>query len=220
MSTPRLEINLDQIRHNATVLVDRLARRGISVTGVTKATLGSARVAREFIGAGVTAIGDSRIENIERMRAAGVHAEIVLVRSPMLSQCDRVVAHADISMNTELDVLSGLSDAATRAGRAHQVILMVELGDLREGIMPGDLLAIAERARQFPLLTIVGIGANQACQSGSTPDEHAMAELSALVLTVESNLGIALPIVSGGNSANLTWALGAGAIGRVNNLRL
>lgn len=220
MSTPRLEIDLDQIRDNVAVLVDRLAARGIGVTGVTKATMGSPSVARAFLAAGVTALGDSRIENIERMRAAGIDATMVLVRSPMLSQCDRVVAHADISLNTELDVLRALSDAAGRAGRTHQVVLMVELGDLREGIMPGNVPAVAARVTELPHLALAGLGANQACQSGSTPDAESMAELGALTTAIESHLGVRLPIVSGGNSANLGWALGPGPVGRVNTLRL
>ncbi len=220
MSAPRLEINLDHLRHNAATLVSRLARSGISVTAVTKATLGSVPVARAFLAGGVTALGDSRIENIERMRAAGIDAPMVLIRSPMLSQCDRVVAHADISLNTEAEVLDRLSDAAVRAGRVHRVVLMVELGDLREGIMPADLPEVAAHASRLPALQMVGLGANQACQSGSTPDDDAMAELGALATTIEAALGVTLPIVSGGNSANLHWAGTTRHVGRVNNLRL
>ena len=37
--TPRLEIDLDKIHHNARTLVERLAKRGISVTGVTKVVM-------------------------------------------------------------------------------------------------------------------------------------------------------------------------------------
>lgn len=55
MSAPRLVIDLDKIHHNASTLVKRLACRGISVTGVTKATLGSAEVAATMLRAGVKA---------------------------------------------------------------------------------------------------------------------------------------------------------------------
>ena len=115
MSAPRLEIDLDQIVHNARTLVERLADRGISVTGVTKATLGSADIAAALLRAGVRSIGDSRIENIESMRCARVPASMTLIRSPMLSQASRVVAHADVSFNSELDVISQLSQAAQEA---------------------------------------------------------------------------------------------------------
>lgn len=220
MSAPRLEIHLDRLRHNARALVDRLATRSIAVTGVTKATLGSPEVARELLSAGVSAIGDSRIENIETMRRAGITATMVLIRSPMLSQADRVVAHADVSLNTELVVIERLSASAGAVGRTHGVVLMVELGDLREGILPGDLPAVVAETLRLPHIELRGIGANLACQSGVAPDDRNMAELSALAGSLESTFGLKVSVVSGGNSASLDWALGCADAGRVNDLRL
>jgi predicted amino acid racemase len=220
MSAPRLEIRLDRIHHNASRLVQRLAARGISVTGITKATLGSPEVASELLRAGVTSIGDSRIENIEAMRLAGVSSTMTLIRSPMLSQADQVVAHAEVSLNSELDVIARLSTAAVEQRRTHGVVLMVELGDLREGILPGDLDAVIRQTLHFPGIALRGIGTNLACQSGVAPDERNMAELSALATSLESTFGIGLDVVSGGNSANLDWAFGAPDVGRINDLRL
>ncbi len=220
MNAPRLEIDLDKILHNARTLVQRLARRGISVTGVTKATLGSPEVARTLLRAGVGALGDSRIENIEAMRRARVPASMTLIRTPMLSQVDRVVTHADVSFNTEIEVVRRLSAAAQAAGRTHQIVLMVELGDLREGIMPGDLERTVRETFRLPNIVLVGIGANLACRSGVSPDAKNMAELSALANSIDATFGPMLRIVSGGNSATLEWALSGADIGRVNDLRL
>ena len=215
-----MEVDLGRIGHNARTLVDRLSGRGISVTGVTKAVLGAPEVARVLVDAGVGSIGDSRIENLESMRLAGVEARMVLIRSPMISQATRVVAAADRSFNTETDVLASLSDAAVALGTTHEVVLMVELGDLREGILPGDLDAAVETALHLPGIRLVGLGANLACRSGVVPDASKMAELSALTSHVEQAFGIDLPVVSGGNSANLDASLGTDEIGRVNDLRL
>ena len=220
MTAPRLEIDLNKIYHNARTLVDRLADRGISVTGVTKATLGSPEIASALIRAGVTALGDSRIENIEAMRRAHVPASMTLIRSPMISQAERVVTHADVSLNTELDVISRLSFAAKEARRTHGVVLMVELGDLREGIMPGDLENTVRETLRFPNIVLRGIGTNLACRSGVSPDAKNMAELSALADSIDATFGSTLSIVSGGNSGNLTWALSGEDTGRINDLRL
>lgn len=114
MSSPRLEIDLTRIGHNARTLVARLAGRGIAVTGVTKAALGSPELGRALVGAGVRTLGDSRIENLEKLRRAQVPATLALLRSPMISQLDEVVRYADLSFNTELDILAGLSAAASR----------------------------------------------------------------------------------------------------------
>ncbi len=216
----RLEIDLDKIHHNARTLVERLARRGISVTGVTKATLGSPEIANTLLRAGVSSLGDSRIENIEAMRQARVPATMTLIRSPMPSQVDRIVTHADVSFNTELDVISQLSSAAQAAKRTHGIILMVELGDLREGIMPGELEHTVRETLRFPNIALKGIGTNLACQNGVSPDARNMAELSALADSIDATCGLALEIISGGNSGNLQWALSGADIGRINDLRL
>jgi predicted amino acid racemase len=168
----------------------------------------------------VTSLGDSRIENIEALRAADVRAPLTLIRSPMPSQVSRVVEHSDVSVNTEIEVIRRLSSAAADAGRTHGVILMVELGDLREGIMPADLEDTVRETLRFPSLTLEGIGTNLACRSGVSPDSVNMAELSALADSIEDTFGLTLRIVSGGNSANLEWALSGADTGRINDLRL
>jgi len=221
VSAPRLEVRLDSVGHNARALVQRLRPKGITVCGVTKATLGSPEVARELLAAGVTSLGESRVENVERLRRAGITAPVVLVRSPMPSQVDRVVAAVDVSLNSEIDVIGQLATSAVRQRRHHGVVLMVELGDLREGIMPGDLLETVRTVLALPAIGLRGIGTNLACQNGVIPDASNMAELSALASSVETTFGIHLDIVSGGNSANLPWALEPrSVIGRINHLRL
>jgi predicted amino acid racemase len=220
LSAPRLEVDLDKIHHNASTLVTRLADRGISVTAVMKASLGSPEIARSVLRAGVRMIGDSRMENIEAMSHAGVKAPMMLIRSPMISDAHRVVRYADLSLNSELDVIRELSYAAKAAGKRHGVVLMVELGDLREGIMPADLEHCVESVLGIPNIDLKGIGANLACHCGVSPDSNNMDQLSALADSVEAAFGITLEIVSGGNSANLNWALSDTNIGRINNLRL
>lgn len=219
MTAPRLDINLSKIHHNASVLVDKLAQRGISVTGVTKAVLGSPDIVNTLLSAGVSSLGDARIENIEAMRRQYVTAPIMLIRSPMLSQVDEVVRQADLSFNTELAVITQLSHAAREAKLTHGVVLMVELGDLREGILPADLPSTVRTVLRLPNIHFRGIGANLACHSGVSPDADNMAAFSALADSIEANFG-SIELVSGGNSANLNWALSGAKTGKINNLRL
>lgn len=220
MSGPRLEIDIAKIYGNASILVQRMGKVGISVTGVTKAFLGLSDISNALIRAGVGSLGDSRIENIESMRHDHITSSIMLIRSPMLSQIDKVILNSDISFNTELDIISQLSVSARKANKMHGIVLMVELGDLREGIMPEDIDSTLRRTLQFPNIVFKGIGANLACRNGISPSEQNMGVLSSLANSIETKFGVSVDIVSGGNSANIQWALSGVNLGRINNLRL
>jgi predicted amino acid racemase len=221
MTAPRLDVDLLKVEANTRHLVEQLRPRGIRVTGVTKAALGSPEVGAAMLRGGASGLADSRIENLTRLAAdAPAWASRTLIRSPMTSQVDQVVRHATTSLNTGLPVLDALDEAARRHRRTHRVVLMVELGDLREGIAPEDVIDLALTTRTRRRLRLSGLGTNLACQYGVVPDERNMGELSRLVEQVEIATGATLTVVSGGNSANLPWALSTSAVGRVNDLRI
>ncbi len=138
----------------------------------------------------------------------------------MLSQVDDIVQVCEASYNTEIKVIAALAAAALRHNKVHAIILMVEMGDLREGIMPQDLGEIAQQVVDMHGVALTGIGANFACLSGIAPTAEKMRELSVLANSIEQYSGPFLQTVSGGSSANLPWALGGYATGRINDLRL
>lgn len=220
MSAPRLEIRLDRLHHNARSLRRQLSARGIAITGVSKASLGLPEIVRTWAAAGIASLGEPRIETIEALRAAGISTPMLLIRSPMLSQVRRVVAEANSSCNSEPQVLRALAAAALDQGRRHGVLLMVELGDLREGILPADLEAVAQLTLEQPALKLLGIGTNLGCQHGIAADPRNMAELSELANALERRFDLRLELVSGGNSSNLPWLAAGHPSGRINHLRL
>ena len=220
MSAPRIETDLGKIEQNTRVLAGRLAARGVRVTGITKAVLGSPGVGAAMLRGGAYGLGDSRVPNLARL--AGLDRPLLrtLIRSPMLSQAGRVVGVADVSLNTEAAVLAALDRAASRTRRTHGIVLMIELGDLREGIALDDAPRAVRAVLGHPCLQLVGLGANLACQNGVVPDDRNMGVLTGLVEGVEALHGISLKIVSGGNSANLSWVQSTDDVGRIDELRL
>jgi ornithine racemase len=216
---PRIEIALSQIRHNAQVLSELYGQKGISLMGVSKAVLGNPAIALAMIQGGVKFIADSRIENIQRMKDAEISTQFVLLRTA-LSQAEAIVINADISLNTEIDTITEISRYANIHHKIHQIIIMVELGDLREGILPGDLSQFIKKILSLPYIKIIGLGCNLACYGGIKPDNQKMRQLSELTDAMEKEFQIDLKIVSGGNSANYEWYESARGIGRINNLRL
>ena len=216
---PRIEIALSQIRHNTRILSELYGQKGVGLMGVTKATLGDPAIAEAMIQGGVKFIADSRLENIQRMKNAGISTQFVLLRTA-LSQAEAVIKNVDISLNTELETVKELSHYAQLYETVHQIIVMVELGDLREGILPGDLSQFIKETLDLPNIKIIGIGCNLACYGGIKPDNQKMDDLSELADTIEKEFPIKLEIVSGGNSANYEWYKSAQKVGRINNLRL
>ncbi len=216
---PRIEISLTQIRDNTRMLSELYGQKGISLMGVSKAVLGEPSIVEAMIQGGVRFIADSRIENIQKMKQAGISTQFVLLRTP-LNQAESVVQNADISLNTEIETLKKLSHYAKAHNKIHQVIIMVELGDLREGILPCDLPQFIRKTLSLPHIKIIGIGSNLACYGGVKPDDKNMHELSTLADHIEKEFQISLEIISGGNSANYEWYKSAQDIGRINNLRL
>ena len=220
MTVPRLEIELKKIGHNVKELRDLFGYKGISITAVTKAVLGSPEIANTLVEGGINSIGDSRIANISKMRKAGIVAQFILIRTPMVSEAEDVVRYADISLNSEISVMKQLSKYAVEQGKNHKVVLMVEMGDLREGIMPSDLEKTVEETICLENISLVGIGTNLACYGGIKPNDEKMQRLSSIANDIQNRYGIKLEIVSGGNSANYEWFMTTDDIGLINNLRI
>lgn len=220
MNSPRLTIDPGKIEHNARTLVALCRDHGIEVGGVTKGVCGQPEVARAMLRGGVTALCDSRLENIHRLQAAGIDTYYVLLRVPALSAVDAVVDTVDCSLNSELAVLRALSDAAVSRGVVHEVILMVDLGDLREGIWPDDVIAVVRQVLALQAIRIKGIGTNLSCFGGVVPDAANMNQLADLARAVERQFNLQLQWLSGVNSSGLEMIVAGAMPPAINHARL
>jgi len=220
MSGPVLTIDLQKIEKNARAVVSICREHNINVAGVTKATCGMPQVARAMIRGGIQEIGESRLENIHRFRASGINRPLILLRIPPLSEVDEIVASVDISLNSELSVIKGLSGAAERRGIVHEIILMLDLGDLREGIWPGDLMPMAREIIELPGVRIVGIGTNLTCYGGVIPTRENMGTLVEYARSLEARFPVKLRYISGGNSSSLPLLASGKMPEAINHLRI
>ncbi|KPK37841.1 MAG: hypothetical protein AMJ69_10190 [Gammaproteobacteria bacterium SG8_47] len=220
MTSPYLTINLAKIEHNARTIVGLCREHGITVSGVTKATCGHPDVAAAMLRGGVSSLADSRLENIRRLKAAGIDTPCMLLRVPALSGVDEVVDSIDVSLNSEMSVLAGLSQAALRRGRVHEVVLMVDLGDLREGIWADDIMDFVGEAQALSGVRIVGLGTNLACFAGVVPSEENMQRLVELAAAIEQRFELELKWISGVNSSGLELIVAGRTPGRINHARI
>jgi predicted amino acid racemase len=220
MARPHVAIDLAKVEHNARAITALCARHGIAVTGVTKGVCGHPGVARAMLSGGCVSLGESRMENVARLRAAGVESSFMLLRVPPLSAVDEVVTGVDVSLNSELAVLRGLSDAAERRARVHDVIVMVDLGDLREGVWPDDLVPFVRELLGLRGVRLAGLGANLTCYGGVVPTAVNMGQLVRCAEEVERAFGVHLGWLSGGNSSALPLIASGRMPARVNHLRI
>jgi predicted amino acid racemase len=220
MSHPYVSIDLAKIADNARTVTGLCRDHGIEVTGVTKATQGDPKVARAMLAGGVSSIGESRIEHIRRLKESEIDAPFMLLTVPAPSDAADVVAAADVSLNSELATLGALSEAARAVGRVHDVVIMVDLGDLREGVLPDDLEGLARNVLDLPGTRLKGIGANLTCFGGVVPSADNMGRLAALAERVEAACGADLEWVSGANSSGLKLIASGAMPARINHARI
>lgn len=200
MSSPRLRVDLEKIVHNTRRTIAISRSLGFEVMGVTKGAGGLPEVARAMLAGGVESLGDSRLDNIDRFRKAGIKAPITLLRSPGPSDISRTVALADASLNADLGVVQALSDEARIHRKIHSVVLMVDLDTGREGFEADRIPAACRKAASLPGVRFAGIGTYFHLASGSSLHIEALSRLVALAKRVESDLGKPLELLSGGSS--------------------
>jgi predicted amino acid racemase len=217
---PRLSIDLKKIEHNTRVISELALKQNIKITGVTKCCCGDPKVGLAMLAGGAESLADSRVENLKRLRDSDIDCELMLLRTPMLSSAKDVVKHSDISLNSDLSVIKQLSIEAKKISDVHKVIIMVEMGDLREGVPKDQLDNLLIKATKLKGVEISGLGMNLACYGGVVPTIGKLIEFSNLVEDIEQELGFPMRIISGGNSANIPLLLNSKTITRVNNLRI
>jgi predicted amino acid racemase len=220
MSHPYLTIDLDKIEHNARTIVGLCQTHNIEVVGVTKCSCGYPPIAQAMRRGGVIAIGESQLDNIKRLKNAGVEGPFMLLRLPSPAEADEVVAAVDVSLNSEIATLAALSEAAQRRSRRHDVIIMVDMGDLREGLWPRDLTSFMREALRLPGIRVTGLGTNLACFGGVVPSEENMRRLSDLTGDVERNFALKLDRISAANSSALHLIAAGRMPARINQARI
>ena len=219
---PQLEFDLALLRSNADAVISRCRGMGIRVCGVVKGVDGLPEAARVLRAAGAEELGTSRLEQVAKCRAAGVPGPWLLIRIPGLTELPDVVALCETSLQSEWPTLLALEEECLRQNKTHRVIVMTDLGDLREGFWDKDeLVDVCERVeRDLPHVQLAGIGVNLTCYGSTKPTPEKMNELVGLARRVEQRIGRKLEIVSGGATSSFTLVHWGTMPAGVNHLRI
>jgi len=216
---PLVEINGEKLRHNVRQIVSRCKEAGITtIFGVVKVLAGYQEAINDLICGGVTHIADSRIENLKNI---STKLKKVLLRIPMESEVHDVVKYCDISLNSELETIKKL-DYAARINRVmHEIILMFDLGDLREGLWhASDYLNFVTHIVELPNIRLVGIGSNLTCYGSVIPTNENLGILVRIKEDIERTFNMKLAYISGGNSSSLPLVYRKSIPKGINNIRI
>lgn len=221
MRYPILKIYTEKIVENGQILIKECAKNGISLWAVTKGMSAHPEIALAFKKAGFQILADSRISNIVKMKEAGIQGEYALIRIPMPSEIEDTVMLCDYSLVSELDSVLEMSRICDKLKKNHKIVIMIDMGDLREGFWPTELESSYEKLKNIsPYLHIAGVGANFACASGALPRRDNLASLLGYYKELENKLNCHFELVSGGGTCTLVQMIRGNIPEGINSLRL
>jgi predicted amino acid racemase len=222
MSCPALEINTKLIRQFAKTVLAVCAKSGITPTAVIKGYNALDEVTDALYDAGYRSFASSRMDHLKKIKVRYGCAETMALRIPMPSEVESLVELADISLNSELYTIGLLDKAARAAGKIHKIIMMRDLGDLREGVLDPDIFidTACTVEMEHENIRLHGVGANLSCYGTVVPTAENMSELVSNADEIEKSIGRKLDAVSGGASTSLYLAVNGTMPRGINHLRV
>ncbi len=201
MGYPLVRCDLGKLRENVQTLAERLHRHGALFAAVTKGVCAAEPIVRLLDESACDALADSRLQNLAGMNTKKPK---LLIRSAAPSEAAELIRTADMSIESEPELLRLLGREARRQGRRHGVLLALDLGDLREGVFfreRAEILAAARAAAEEPALDFLGVATNLGCFGGVKTTPENMAELAEVAQWLRRELALPLPLVSGMSTA-------------------
>lgn len=195
-------ITLDsaKLKHNFDYLEKLFSSEGIQWAVVSKLLCGNRMFLQELVNLGVKQLCDSRVSNMKAIKKMAPDIETIYIKPPPLRSIPDIVKYADISFNTEFSTINLINDEAGRQQKIHKILIMIEMGELREGVMRDDFIDFFEKVFTLPNIEVVGIGTNMTCLYGVLPNHDKLIQLSLYEQLIEARFNKQIPYVSGGAS--------------------
>lgn len=203
----RITINLNALQHNIRTIDQWMRDNNAAWTLVTKVLCGHEPSLHALKSLGVRSMADSRLANLEAIPRDGEEVETWYLRLPHYPAIKDLVRLASASLNTELEVIEAIDKEARKQNTVHRVVVMIELGDLREGILPETLIDYYDRLLNLKNVQVLGIGANVGCLSGTVPNQDQLTQLALYKQLLELKFNHKMPMISGGSSSLLPLLL-------------
>lgn len=196
-------LNRKKLQENYAYLDHLFHSHNIEWGIVSKVFCGSKTYLQEIINLGITQMCDSRITNLKIIKSLNPDIETVFIKPPAKRYISSIVKYADASFNTEFETIKMLSDEAVRQDKIHKIIIMIELGELREGVMREEFMGFYAKVFELPNIEVAGIGTNLTCMYGVLPSQDKLLQLCLYEQLIEAKFNKVIPYITGGTSVTI-----------------
>lgn len=219
-----LIIHTNKIKDNIRFLSNYFEKHNISWSLITKVFSGDKEFLRQILTPDIIekidSIGDSRLTSLKNLKDVNPDMRTIYIKPPAAIYANEVVKYADISLNSSFSTIAALNKAAQKAGKTHKVIVMVELGELREGVKRADILNFYEKVFNLSNIEVIGLGSNLGCMYGVEPTYDKLLQLCLYKELISARFNKDLPLVSGGTSITLSLVENGTVPPEVNHFRV
>ncbi|MFL9838046.1 alanine racemase [Flavobacterium sp. ST-75] len=198
-----ITLDTKKLKKNFNYLNSFFKENNIYWSVVTKILCGNKDYLTELLKMGISQYSDSRISNLKTIKAIDGNVETIYIKPPAKGAIKDVIKYADISMNTDFRTIEMLSKEAQKQGVTHKIIIMIDLGELREGVMREDFVGFYSQVFQMKNIEIIGLGTNLSCLYGVLPNNDKLIQLSLYKQLVEVKFNVKIPFISGGSSVTI-----------------
>lgn len=198
-----ITFNVEKLKENYRFLDKLFKDNSINWAVVSKLLCGNKDFLNQLLTLDIKQICDSRVSNLRAIKAINPNIETVYIKPPAPRAIPGVVRYADISMNTEIKTIQMLSHEAVNQNKKHKIIIMIELGELREGVMREEFMQFYSRVFNLENIEVVGIGTNLTCMYGVLPNHDKLIQLSLYEQLIEAKFNKNISLVSGGSSVTI-----------------
>lgn len=202
-----ITLNTHKLKENYDYLDRLFKQHNIEWGIVVKMLCGNRKYLEKVLSLGIRQVCDSRISNLRIIKSIAPQIETVFIKPAAKRNATRVVQYADISFNTELETIRLLSKAAVNQNKKHRIVIMIELGELREGVLRDNFIEFYSNVFELPNIEVIGIGTNLTCMYGVLPNEDKLIQLCLYKQLVEAKFNKQIPYISGGASVTIPLIL-------------
>lgn len=198
-----ITLNSYKLKYNYNYLSQLFEKHHIEWAVVAKLLCGNEMFLKCLMEFSAKEICDSRLTNLKHIKQISPETRTVYIKPPAKRLAKSIVKYADVSFNSEIDTVKVLSKEAVLQNKIHKIVIMVEMGELREGIMVKNLSRFFGEVKTLPNINVVGIGTNLNCLNGILPDEKKLIKLNSFKEIIEESHQTRIPFISAGSSVTI-----------------